>query len=364
MRVLLCVDSLGVGGKERQAVELARGLAQAPAVTCRMTCFDDATFYRADLPNIPLDVLPRKSRWDLTLFRSLRRIIDEFQPDLIHTNGLVSSFYSLPLARRHAIPVINGSIRNAFTERDLRWKIERFLLLLSDYRVSNSRAGLDSRFLDSADPRNVVIHNGYDADRVRKTATDAYPLTLESSSRKIGMVAEFNPYKDYGTFVESARILCGLRKDVEFVAVGGGRNLRTYQAESADLERLHFLGERKDVASVIRMFDIGVLCSFSEGISNSVMEYMALGKPVVATDRGGTRELVIHGETGLLVRPNCPEDVVSSIRYLLDNPDDAARMGAAGQRRLHSHFSIGRMVDDVVALYGRVLHTATLPATA
>ena len=364
MRVLLCVDSLGVGGKERQAVELARGLAQASAVTCRMTCFDDATFYRADLPHIPVDVLPRTSRWDLTLFRSLRRIIDEFQPDLIHTNGLVSSCYALPLARRLAIPVINGSIRNAFTERDIRWKIERYLLVLSDYRVSNSRSGLDSRCLDSSDPRNVVIYNGYDGDRIPKTAADPQPLTPSSSSKKIGMVAEFNPYKDYETFVESARILCRMRNDVEFLAVGGGPNLRKYQAASVDVERLHFLGERKDVASVIRTFDIGVLCSFSEGISNSVMEYMALGKPVVATDRGGMRELVLHGETGLLVKPNCPEDVVAAMLYLLDHPDDAARMGAAGQRRLHSNFSIGRMVDDVVALYGRVLHAATIPATA
>jgi glycosyltransferase involved in cell wall biosynthesis len=364
MRVLLCIDSLGVGGKERQAVELARGLASAPGVSCRVTCFDQATFYRSDLPDIPVDTLARRSRWDPALFRGLRTICDDFRPDVIHTNGLVSSFYALPIARRLGIPLINGSIRNAFTARDLRWRIERYLLLLSDVRVSNSRAGLESRGFQVSDPRNAVIHNGYDVDRLLNATGAPSATPLDPATKKVGMVAEFNPYKDYGTFVDAARMICAARHDVDFLAVGGGANLEHHRGSAADLTRVHFLGERKDVASVVRTFDVGVLCSFSEGISNSVMEYMALGRPVVATDSGGTRELVVHGETGLLVAPRKPEEVASAVTYLLDHPDDASRMGAAGQRRLQREFSFARMVGDVLELYERVLHRGTVAATA
>ena len=366
MRVLLCIDSLGVGGKERQAVALARGLSTAPGILCRAVCFDDATFYKTDLPNIHVDVLPRRSRWDLALFRRLRSIITEFQPDVIHSNGIVSSFYSLPLAKRFRIPLINGSIRNAFSDRDLRWRLERYLLLCSDCRVANSRAGLHSRMLSESDPRNVVIYNGFDGDSLRASSvhTAASPLTFEPTTKKVGMVAEFNDYKDYSTFVEAARMVCAARVDVSFLAVGGGANLAKCQSAAQDVERLHFLGERKDVAHVIGFFDIGVLCSFSEGLPNSVMEYMAMAKPVVATDRGGTCELVVNGETGFLVKPHHPEDVASAIVYLLDHPDVASAMGAAGQRRLHSDFSLTQMVENTLALYNRVLQRAAITATA
>ena len=364
MRVLLCVDSLGVGGKERQAVKLARGLAAAPDISCRVTCFDQATFYRSELDEIPVDTLARRSRWDPALFRDLRKICDDFHPDVIHTNGLVSSFYALPVARRLGIPLINGSIRNAFTDRDLRWRLERYLLLLSDARVSNSRAGLVSRRLDVSDARNVVIRNGYDVDRLLNCTSVALGIDLDPATKKVGMIAEFNPYKDYATFISAARTVCAIRNDVDVLAVGGGANLAHHQAAAADLPRLHFLGERHGVAHIIRTFDVGVLCSFSEGISNSVMEYMALGKPVVATDSGGMRELVVHGETGLLVPPRRPEDVASAITYLLDHPDNAARMGAAGQRRLQRDFSFTRMVDEVLELYQRVLQRGTVAATA
>src|SRR5262249_16038980 len=91
--------------------------------------------------------------------------------------------------------------------------------------------------------------------------------------------------------------------------------------------------------------------TFTEGLSNSIMEYMALGKPVVATDGGGTRELVVDGETGFLVPPGTPSALVAKIEYLLANPDIAKRMGEAGEARLRREFSIMRMVEETVKLY-------------
>src|SRR5438876_8916005 len=102
---------------------------------------------------------------------------------------------------------------------------------------------------------------------------------------------------------------------------------------------------------MVKTFTVGVLSTFTEGISNSVMEYMALKKPVVATDGGGTRELVVEGETGFLVPPGKPEALAAKIEYLLDNPDDARRMGEAGAARLRCEFSIARMIEKTVNLY-------------
>lgn len=135
-------------------------------------------------------------------------------------------------------------------------------------------------------------------------------------------------------------------KEVVFVAVGDGETLEASKKLSADVGALKFLGKRKNVEEIVATFDIGVLSTFTEGISNSVMEYMALRKPVVATDGGGTRELVVDGETGFLVPPGNADSLAAKIEHLLDNPDTARHMGEAGEARLKREFSLTRMDEE------------------
>src|SRR5262249_29496798 len=115
--------------------------------------------------------------------------------------------------------------------------------------------------------------------------------------------------------------------------------------------KMRFLGKQKAVEGIVDTFDIGVLSTFTEGISNSIMEYMALRKPVVATDGGGTKELVVDGETGFLVPPRDPYALAARVDYLLENPDIARRMGEAGESRLRRAFSMNVMIDRSVMLY-------------
>jgi len=173
------------------------------------------------------------------------------------------------------------------------------------------------------------------------------------------MVAEFNRFKDYPTFIRAARKISRSRKDVVFVTVGDGETLEASRKLAAEVEAIKFLGKRKDIVQLVETFDIGVLSTFTEGLSNSIMEYMALSKPVVATDGGGTRELVVDGETGFLVPPENPDALAAKIEYLLDNPDVARRMGEAGEARLRGEFSITRMVEDTIKLYQLALANAT-----
>ena len=352
LRVLLCLDALGVGGKERQAVELIQGLAARPEICCRVICLEPQDFYLEQLATVPVPIqfVTRRVRWDAGLFVRLRKAIRQHRPQVIHTNGLLSSFYMLPLAKLLRIPLINGSIRNAFPCGDLRWRIERGLAALSDYRVANSFAGLRSRGFADGGARNAVIYNGFDFARLNRVPR-GIPATRSNGVKIVGMVAEFNPFKDYPTFIQTARQLSGKRRDVRFVTVGAGQTLAACQRMAAGIPAIQFLGERKDVEAIVETFDIGVLSTFTEGISNSIMEYMALGKPVVATDGGGTRELVVDGETGLLVPPRDPDALAAKIEYLLDHPHIARRMGAAGAARLRRQSSMETMVERTVQLY-------------
>src|SRR5260370_30701047 len=114
LRILICIEALGVGGKERQAVELIKGLTGRSDIECHVVCLASHDFYLDQLtgPGISVAFATRRVRWDVGLFHRLYRTMRQYRPHLIHTNGLMSSFYTMPLAKLLGIPLINGSIRN------------------------------------------------------------------------------------------------------------------------------------------------------------------------------------------------------------------------------------------------------------
>jgi glycosyltransferase involved in cell wall biosynthesis len=360
LRILHLVDSLRVGGKERQIVELLKGLCRFSFVESIVVTMGAEQFYVADIEDlgVPLYYLLRKVRWDPTIFPRLWHIIRQFCPDIIHTNSEMAMSYAWPLARLMNIRIINNTIRNAFSGNGLRWRWHELMLHLADARVGNSKAGFASRGMRHDAPGNYVIHNGFDLQRF-ETAARAQRGALgcdPNASKVVGMVAEFSDYKDYPTFIRAAQKVTARRHDVSFLAVGGGKNLGTCQRLVSRGDRsIRFLGERKDVEEIVKQMDVGVLCTFSEGISNSVMEYMAAGKPVVVTDGGGSSELVVDGEHGFLVPASDPKAVARRLEFLLDHPSEARRMGAAGRRRLEEVFSLARLAENTVRMYRDVL---------
>jgi glycosyltransferase involved in cell wall biosynthesis len=123
-------------------------------------------------------------------------------------------------------------------------------------------------------------------------------------------------------------------------------------------DAIRFLGERKEIEAIVAAMHIGVLCTYTEGISNSVMEYMAAEKPVIVTDGGGSREIVVDGENGFLVPRSDPETLAARIELLLDDPALAGRMGKAGKEHLRRHFSLDQLVANTVRMYQQLLTAA------
>jgi glycosyltransferase involved in cell wall biosynthesis len=362
MRVLYYTDSLRLGGKERQLVELLKGLKQRDAMEVLLVCMDRGEFYEPDVKalSIPLRYLFRRVRWDPLVIHGFYRIVKEFKPDVIHTNSMMSSAYALPVARLFGVPLINGSIRNCFQSSSLRWKVERTLLSLSDFRIANSTAGLRSRGFSPDSAKNFVIHNGFDLSRV-KGPESGYTASSGKNGNghdQVGMIAEFRPDKDFRTFLLAALRLLSSRRNVTFVTVGDGETLEAMKEFVSDAgDRVQFLGRRKDVENIAGFFSVGVLSTFTEGISNSIMEYMVMAKPVVATDCNGSRELVLEGKTGFLVPPGDDVALAERIAYLLDNPDEARCMGQAGRKHIEEHFSLKTMVDKTVDVYEHAIRS-------
>jgi glycosyltransferase involved in cell wall biosynthesis len=179
---------------------------------------------------------------------------------------------------------------------------------------------------------------------------------LAGGRRIVGMVAQFKDDKDYETFCEAGRLVATMCGDVLFVAVGDGKN---YEAIRQRYEQptgsIAFLGRQSNVEEIIAAFDVGVLATYIEGLPNSIMEYMALGKPVVATDGGGTAELVVDGETGFLVPAKDPEIVARRIEYLVTHPAEARAMGERGKARVMSAFSVEKLVENTLSIYRHLI---------
>ena len=361
MRVIHFIDSLRVGGKERQLVELIKGLCRKPHVQQLVVCMDHDDFYAPDVKVLPIrmEYLIRKNRWDPAIFFRFYQIVKSFSPDIVHTNSWMTSFYALPVVKLLGIKLVNGSIRNAFATGGLRWKMEKALLWVSDYRLANSKAGLLSRGFALDSPKNVVVYNGFDRARTARLEKREHGNHAIMDKKIVGMVAEFSDLKDYATYFLAAEVILKKRQDVRFLGVGDGKNLEMFrQMVSRHGENIKLLGKIRNVEECIMQFDVGVLATYTEGISNSIMEYMALSKPVVATDGGGTRETVIDGVTGYLVPQRDPTALAEKIEYLLDNPAVAQRMGVEGKKFLEREFSLEQLTAKTLSLYESVVKPA------
>jgi len=350
------VDSLRVGGKERQLVELLKGLCRLEDVQLMLVTMGQEQFYVPDIQKleVPLVYLLRKIRWDPSIFIRLHEILRNFKPDIVHTNSDMATFYALPLTKLSRAKLVNGCVRGALPTVGFRGALRRLLLGLSDMRVANSKAGLESVGLREGRKGNYVIYNGFDVQRFRERAGAVNGSTgLDLGSTKVvGMVAEFSDYKDYATYIKAAKIVLEKRNDVLFIAVGAGKNLEACKQMAGSAgSGIRFLGERRDVEAIVNAIDVGVLCTYTEGISNSVMEYMAAGKPSIVTDGGGSRELVLDGHTGFLVSASNPQAVAARIELLLNSSDLGKQMGRAGQARLFDKFSLEQLVENTMRMY-------------
>jgi glycosyltransferase involved in cell wall biosynthesis len=287
----------------------------------------------------------------------LSRVI---RPHIIHAWDSLTAVHAVPAARLLGIKFINGFIRHAARPRLFSkfWFVSKLSTLLSHRTVSNSMAGLEAHHLKPS-KKNRCIVNGFNPERISRISSPEETRKRFSISTPyvVGMVATFEDRKDYTGFLKAAERIVEQRDDVSFIAVGDGKNYEHTKklVKKEHKDRIKLVGRRTDVESIINIFDIGLLINnitgHAEGTSNSIMEYMALGKPVIATNSGGSKELVQHDKTGFIIRPSDVDDLTARILQLLDNREQAEKMGLSGKQRIENDFNIQRMVNTYVELY-------------
>src|SRR5437870_6047880 len=302
------------------------------------------------------------------------RYIKRNRIHIVHTYGFHPNVFAIPAAWLAGSPVIVASIRDTggyLTPTQSR--VQKFLCRLADCIVVNAEAIRQWLIAEGYNPEKVtVIRNGIDLSHFT-TKTRAGRLREEMGFPQcapvIAVLSRLNRFKGIEHFLEAATIVCRRVPEARFLIVGEGmvmnspyrRELEDYAVRLGLGRRAVFTGFRLDVAELLSEVAVSVLpCVSAEGLSNSLLESMAAGVPVVATRVGGNPEVVEEGVTGFLVPPRDPAALAKAICQLLENPELASRFGQAGRQRVVECFSLERMVRETERLYLSLLNQAGL----
>ncbi len=359
-RVCLVIGQLGLGGTEKQVVLLADGLRRngldVTVVVLAGPGPRDAELRTAGVPVVHLTqsgirgrfAVPRSAMVLLRLVRVLRR----HRPDVVHAFLFHSYVLTAPAARLARVPVViagRRSLDDFIRGRRVMLAAERVATALTDLLIANADAV--ARCVRAGEKvcaeKVAVVYNGLPPSAY----SSAPPVSVDTSLPLLVCVANLLRYKGHRHLLDAAALLRDRGLPCTLALVGEGPERVAIRERAAALGiDVRLLGSRTDVAGLLAAADVVVLPSFTEGLSNAVMEAMAAGRPIVATAVGGTPELLADGR-GLLVAPADPTGLATAIAALLRDPARAALMGARARQWSRLHLDVDTMVQRHLAIY-------------
>jgi glycosyltransferase involved in cell wall biosynthesis len=303
---------------------------------------------------------------ELSTINELVKLYREIQPDVVHHFTVKPVIYGSLAARRVRVPTIINAVTGLgylFIDQGVRGKLLQKLIGYL-YRISIRPSSVRVVFQNS-DDQNVFLSSGWvrreQAVLIPGSGVDINtfsPLPEPESRNVVLMVGRMLWDKGVGVFVEAVRLLQGKGVDADFVLVGASdlgnpRAVPTSQLESWEQEGLiQWLGHQDDMPEIYARSMMVVLpTTYREGIPRTLIESAASGRPLIATDMPGCREVIQDGINGLLVPPNDPARLAGAIEKLLENSELRSSMGQAGRQMVIEKFSNQRIVEETLRLY-------------
>jgi sugar transferase (PEP-CTERM/EpsH1 system associated) len=366
LRVLHVVARLGLGGTEHGVLKVLNGLGekQFEHRLCAVRGVDADFASRMNVAGKAYSAGSAKPGLQFPLFR-LMRIMKEYRPHVVHTRnfGALEAIFAARLAR---VPVAIHSEHGYELEilggLPLRRRILcRVLFPMADavFAVTNELRTYHSGQSWLTPEKFRVIYNGVNTDRFAPLNSDAAPLRkdlgLPTDRFLIGSVGRLVPIKDHSTLLQAATQLLRQGNNLHVLLVGDGperATLQQYVASTPELSgRVTFLGSSDRVPELMKAMDVFVLPSISEGMSNTILEAMATGLPVVVTHAGGNPEMIDHEFSGLLFAPRDVRTLASHLVRLIESADLRRHLGEAARRRAMERFSLAEMMRRYRDLY-------------
>jgi len=380
LRVMHVLDRLDMGGTEKAVIKLVRGLDPGLFEHYICTLRGTAETAKQWIPDVKLLYGGREGAAFQFNVPRLVRIMRIIRPAIVHSRNW-GGIEAVVAARLAGVPVAIHSEHGYELDMRLGLSFHRRVLRHLAYRMGDAVATVTRELRDyhSAQAwwkqsRIRVLYNGVDAREFRPQpqVRDAvrHQIGLPAEALVLGSVGRMVPLKDFLTLLKTARVLATEVPNLHVVLVGSGPesdSLRSYAAGCQELSgRVVFAGTLDYVADALNAMDIFVLPTLMEGMSNTLLEAMAVGLPVVATRVGGNPEVVVEGVCGYLFTPQDVSGLTCLLRTLLRNEHMRRQFGSAARQRVLQEFSLEAMVGRYSDLYFDLAsrHSVLCPARA
>lgn len=363
-RLLVVTDEMEVGGSQRQIVHLLGGLDRTRWEP-ELLYFRQRSFLvdQLEARGVRTHHLPKSGRVDLGFVRRLHSLLSAGHYDLVHAYSLTAELWVRALLPLLPTTKFVASVRGlCLVYPDWQWRLKRWIVRRADAVVANARAGARMTAQRTGHPLAAidVIPNGVEMPAPMDATTRAR-LRAElgiPAERAFGLfVGRFVVEKNLPLLLDAlARIEPTTRPLLLLAGDGPLRPEVIAQCQTLRLgENLRLLGERRDAQTLMQAADFLVLPSREEGLSNVLLEAMAAGCPVIASDAGGNPELVEHQVTGLVFPSDNAERLAQDLLTMTHDPTLRARLGAAAHRHAEAEHSVAALVQSTQAVYERVL---------
>ena len=378
-RILQLVDSFNEGGSEWQALQLTRLLRDCGRYEVYLATLNSEGPLRTEAQSLVTGIssYPLTSFYNRNAFVQLRKFVAylrENDIDLVQSHDFYTNIFGMTAGFLAGVPVRIASRRETNCMRNRPQLIsQRMAYTLAHQVIANSEA-VCKKLIDEGVRRKriTVIHNGIDTTRLETPAVSRYESLKELGvsaacgfHRLVTIVANMrHEVKDYPMFLRAAQLVKHSVPGTAFLLAGEGRLRSSIESLAEELglrESVFFLGRCEKISHLLNASDVCVLSSRAEGFSNSIIEYMAAGRAVVATSVGGAAEAIVEGETGYLVDSGDYIAMAKRLVSLLQNPATARAMGQKGKQRIEQNFSSGALLRNTETLYQRLLDASAKP---
>jgi glycosyltransferase involved in cell wall biosynthesis len=362
IKVLQLVEDLKIGGAEKVIADIALGIDKGNFES-HIWCLSKGGSIADELKEkgASVKILGISSYFNPLNILKLATLLKKAKPDIVHTHGYFASVIGRIAANYARVPVLFNHVHSTYWDYKKRnLFIEKLLSKHTQTIICCSEAVRN--FVtknEKIDPsKTIVIYNGVDVERFSNSkyiSAKRMELGINPNDPVIGTVSSLTPHKGHKYLLLAAREILETFSSTKFLFVGDGGLKEELEDQAKNLNifsNVIFTGTRKNIPELLNLIDIFVLPSSSrEGLGISIIEAMAVEKPVVATNIGGVPEVVEDGKTGILVPPKNPEALAGAVIELLNNPGKTKEMGRLGRLRIKEKFTTGNMISEIEILY-------------
>ena len=347
-------------GGQRQAFLLARALRRRGLPFVFVVQPKSPLYQKSLEEGFPVYPLKIRSEFDVLAILRLSLAMKRKRCILAHFHDAHSLAVGSVAASMAKVPyrVISRRVdfplkKNYFSQRKYRKNVNAIIAISNGVKDVLVKGGVDPKIIE-------VIPSGIDFSPFEEATPSDYlrrELSFVPDDFLVGIIAHLADHKGHKYLIQAMKILKEYSPKIKLVIVGEGPlflNLTKQAKESGITDIVFFLGFREDIPQILASLDLFVLSSYLEGMGSSILDAMACRLPVVATKVGGIPEVVIHGETGLLVSPRSPTALAKAIFRFYEDRGLASRMGKRGYEVVHQKFSAEAMAERIVGVYEKI----------